>query len=39
MRPDFSKIEYRASVVPVRTAAAEDAPLWNTAEHIAVKPA
>ena len=39
MRPDFSKIEYRTSAAPVRPAAPEDAPVWQTAEHIAVKTA
>ncbi|MEO8370387.1 MAG: methylmalonyl-CoA mutase, partial [Candidatus Solibacter sp.] len=39
MRPDFSKIEYRASEGPVRAAAPEGAPVWQTAEHIAVKTA
>jgi methylmalonyl-CoA mutase len=34
MRPDFSKIEY---AVPERTESLQDAAVWNTPEHIAVK--
>ena len=37
MKPDFSKIDYQPQPRSAAGAAAGDAPVWNTAEHIPVK--